>query len=136
MDREVYQFAKTVAVWSGGKPIVLGEFGALSGVPDRAIRDRHVHSPQTQAAHIAIQVTALQRARRDGVNLTGALLWILAPRGNETVDGWSVFLPQGPGKTLTVLPGLAALTAPFATPEQHAFAQHLIADPPQQLPPQ
>jgi hypothetical protein len=101
-----------VATWAGGKPIVIEEFGGPDGLLPGP-RGVNV-TPASQAALLRAVVQGMVLARQRGIDVMGALAWILTPRGGPATYGQefnsdSLIIPQGRGMPLEILPGLAAL---------------------------
>jgi hypothetical protein len=105
-------YLEKVSKWSKGKPILVEEYGAESGVvpvdPSRSFSAKDA-SPENQANVIRGVIKGMHAARSRGVNVVGGLVWMLAPRGGpenfaDVGNGDCVVIPESEEKEPRILP--------------------------------
>jgi hypothetical protein len=106
----VEHYLNIVARWAKGKPILVGEFGAPNGV----LRTRYSSplgpiNPTVQQETIAGVLDGVNTARRNGIHVAGALVWIMVPRGgpgaiHDESNEWALSLIDDNARTLNFFP--------------------------------
>jgi hypothetical protein len=132
----VLNYFSQVNNWSAGKPILLGEYGAASGVMPGSSPSCTTCSPGAQAATNAATVAGIVEAQQQGMNAIGGLVWSYYPRGalgppannlSGSDNQYVVLVPDGvggPNLPITALPS-ASVACP-ATMNCPAFPDSLV----------
>jgi hypothetical protein len=122
----VLNYFSQVNQWSGGKPILMGEYGASSGVTPVSQTPPvpppcTTCSPSAQAATNAASVAGVVEAQQQGINAIGGLVWSYYPRGALGEPAYNlsgsdnqlvVLVPDGvggPNLPIAVLPSASVL---------------------------
>jgi hypothetical protein len=136
VTRAVVEYLREVARWAGHKPILVEEFGMSNGLSEvRAqIRPGAADDPKSQARFIGAVLSGVANARRQGLDISGALVWLLAPRGRvldlqSKSSSFGLIIPEGGGRPPRLLPGLFRL-CPGLRPKCPASLAVLRAAPP------
>ncbi|MCA8142919.1 MULTISPECIES: glycoside hydrolase 5 family protein [Burkholderia cepacia complex] len=108
----VVSYLQRVQSWAKGKPILVSEFGAPNGVlPTRYRRDLGRIDPVVQDDTVRSVLHGILKARARRVNVAGALMWIMAPRGGDAAlhdesNEWSLAVPGRNAETMEVFPAM------------------------------
>ncbi|WP_322041525.1 hypothetical protein [Burkholderia diffusa] len=110
----VVAYLQRVRTWAKGKPILISEFGAPNGVlPTRYRRDLGRIDPAVQDDTVRSVLQGVVQARVRHMNVAGALVWIMAPRGGDAAlhdesNEWSLAVPGRDTQTLEIFPAMWA----------------------------
>lgn len=141
----VVAYLQRVRTWAKGKPILISEFGAPNGVlPTRYRRDRGRIDPAVQDDTVRGVLQGIMQARARRMNVAGALVWILVPRGGEAAlhdesNEWSLAVPGRDSRTLEIFPAMWAFCRMGVVPssscsQDFPFEVRLRTADPQRLP--